>query len=84
MNPLQAIPETLRKVLYLVYAALGPVLIYTAAKGWTGDAEYQFYIGFGIAWSLTAASNVNTGGEYVGEHRAPDLGIEFFDEDQER
>lgn len=32
----------------------------------------------------TAATHTPKVDEYVGEHRAPDLGIEFFDEDQER
>lgn len=68
MNPLQHIPEGARRALYLLYAALGPVLIYTGSKGWTGDAEYQLWIGFGVAWSLTAASNVNTGGTYTPRH----------------
>jgi len=56
-NPLAVIPTKVRLVLYLVWAILGPVLIYTAAKGWTGEAEYALWVGLGTALGLVAASN---------------------------
>lgn len=58
MNPLQSIPAKVRVALYLAYALAGPVLIYTAARGWTGESEYALYVGLGAALGLTAASNV--------------------------
>lgn len=67
MNPLTSIPANVRLALYVLYALLGPVLIYTASRGWTGEAEYALYVGVGTALGLTAASNTR---EYVGEHRA--------------
>ena len=60
MNPLTKIPATARLVIYVVYALAGPVLVYTASKGWTGDAEYALWVGLGTALGLTAASNINT------------------------
>lgn len=57
MNPLSAIPPKIRLALYLVYGLVGPVLIWTAAKGWTGEAEYALYVGLGAALGFTAASN---------------------------
>lgn len=57
-NPLAVVPQKVRLILYLVWAILGPVLIYTAAKGWTGDAEYALWVGLGTALGLMAASNV--------------------------
>ena len=57
-NPLSHIPANARRVAYIVYAMLGPVLMYTASRGWTGDAEYTLYIGLGTALGLTAASNI--------------------------
>lgn len=62
-NPLQVIPDRVRTTLYLVWALLGPVLIYTAAKGWTGEPEYALWVGLGTALGLTAASNVRTNKE---------------------
>lgn len=73
MNPLSKIPDGLRLALYALYAVAGPVLIYTASRGWTGESEYALWVGIGSALTLTAASNVSTGptvNEYVGEHRA--------------
>lgn len=61
MNPLQNIPTRARVVLYVAYALLGPVLIYTAAKGWTGESEYALYVGIGTALGLTAAANARRG-----------------------
>lgn len=58
MNLLQSIPARVRIALYLVYAVAGPVLIYTATRGWTGEAEYALYVGLGTAFGLTAAANV--------------------------
>lgn len=60
MNPLQKLPDNLRVALYVIYALAGPLLVYTASKGWTGDAEYALWVGVGTAIGLTAASNVNT------------------------
>lgn len=60
MNPLTAIPAGVRRWLYLAYALAGPLLIWTAAHGWTGDAEYSLWIAVGTALGLTAASNVTT------------------------
>ena len=58
MNVLQSIPARVRLALYLAYAVVGPVLIYTAARGWTGEDEYALYVGLGAALGLTAAANV--------------------------
>lgn len=60
MNPLANIPPKVRLALYVLYALAGPVLIYTAAKGWTGQDEFALYAGIGAAFGLTAASNVST------------------------
>ncbi|MBK9156673.1 MAG: hypothetical protein IPM11_01365 [Micropruina sp.] len=57
-NPLQAIPAKVRLWLYLVYATLGPVLLYTKAQGWTGTAEIDLWVGLGVALGITAASNI--------------------------
>ncbi len=57
-NPLSMLPALWRTVLYVAYALLGPVLIYTASKGWTGESEYALYVGVGVALGLVAASNV--------------------------
>ena len=76
MNPLSRIPENVRLAVYALYAILGPVLIYTASRGWTGEGEYQLYVGIGSALTLTAASNVSTGptmnAAYVGRRRDED------------
>lgn len=66
-NPLQSIPANVRTALYVAYAILGPVLIYTAANGWTSEPEYALYVGIGTAFGLTAAANV--GGKYEPKHR---------------
>ena len=58
MNPLTAIPENARRWLYLTYAVLGPVLLWTKARGWTGQTEIDLWIGLGTALGLTAAANV--------------------------
>ena len=60
MNVLEKIPAKVRVALYLVYAVAGPVLVYTAARGWTGENEYTLYVGLGTALGLTAAANVRT------------------------
>lgn len=60
MNILERIPANVRLCLYLAYAVAGPILIYTAAKGWTGNDEYTLYVGVGTALGLTAAANVRT------------------------
>lgn len=57
-NPLSKIPARARQALYIVYAVAGPLLVYTASRGWTGDAEYALYVGIGTALGLTAASNI--------------------------
>lgn len=59
LNPLRLIPRAGRIGLYLGYAVAGPVLVYTSAKGWTGEAEYALYVGVGTALGLTAASNAS-------------------------
>ena len=59
-NPLRLVPRVVRIGLYLGYAVAGPVLVYTNAKGWTGDAVYGLYVGVGSALGLTAASNATT------------------------
>lgn len=56
-NPLRFIPRRARQVLYVGYAVVGPCLVYTQAKGWTGTAEYTLYVGLGSALAITAASN---------------------------
>lgn len=56
-NPLTAIPAKVRLWLYLFYALVGPLLTYTASKGWTGDAELTLWVGLGTALGLTAAFN---------------------------
>lgn len=53
----------IRLVAYLVYAVAGPLLIWTQTRGWTGDAEYQLWIGVGSVLGFTAASNVFPRGE---------------------
>ena len=58
MNPLTAIPESVRRWLYLAYAVLGPVLLWTKACGWTGQTEIDLWVGLGTALGLTAAANV--------------------------
>ena len=70
MNLLQSIPARVRIALYLVYAVAGPVLIYTASRGWTGEAEYALYVGLGTALGLTAAANVGT--THRARHGGPD------------
>lgn len=60
INPLQLLPTLWRTILYVGYAVFGPVLIYTASKGWTGEAEYALYVGVGTALGLVAAANVST------------------------
>lgn len=58
MNPLTAIPDSARRWLYLAYAVLGPVLLWTKARGWTGQTEIDLWVGLGTALGLTAAANV--------------------------
>ena len=58
MNPLTAIPEGVRLWIYVIYAVLGPVLLWTKAHGWTGQTEIDLWIGLGTALGLTAAANV--------------------------
>ena len=58
MNPLTAIPDSARRWLYLAYAVLGPVLLWTTARGWTGQTEIDLWVGLGTALGLTAAANV--------------------------
>ena len=60
MNPLTILPAPARRVAYLVYAALGPILSWTQAKGWTGDAEFNLWVGLGTAFGLVAAANVTS------------------------
>lgn len=60
-NPLTAIPERWRVRLYLAWAVLGPVLLWTQAHGWTGDPENALWMGLGTALGLTAAANVRRG-----------------------
>lgn len=68
MNVLERIPSNVRLALYVLYAILGPVLIYTASRGWTGESEYALYVGIGTAFGLTAAANVDAG--YDAKHDA--------------
>ena len=58
MNPLARIPEPVRLVAYLVYAALGPILLWAKARGWVGQEEVDLWVGLGTALGLTAAANV--------------------------
>jgi predicted Kef-type K+ transport protein len=58
VNPAQAIPAKVRFFAYVAYLIAGPVLIYTSAKGWTGDDEWALYAGLGTVFGLTAAGNV--------------------------
>jgi hypothetical protein len=60
MSVLEKIPAKVRLALYLLYAVAGPVLVYTAAKGYTGTDEYTLYVGVGTALGLTAAANIRT------------------------
>ncbi len=60
MNPLTAIPDSARRWLYLGYAVLGPVLLWTKARGWTGQTEVDLWVGLGTALGLTAASNITS------------------------
>ena len=59
-NPLTVLPAAARRWLYLAYAVLGPVLVWTQAKGWTGDSEYALWIGLGTALGLLAAANTTS------------------------
>lgn len=59
MSIFERIPARIRFALYVVYLLAGPILIYTSAKGWTGQDEWVLYAGIGSAFGLTAASNVN-------------------------
>lgn len=67
MNPLRAIPESVRMVAYVLYAAAGPILIWTASRGWTGDAEYALWVALGTALGLTAAANTRGGADAAGD-----------------
>ena len=58
MNPLTAIPKSVRRWLYVSYAVAGPGLLWTKAHGWTGQTEIDLWIGLGTALGLTAAANV--------------------------
>jgi len=58
VNLLTAIPEGVRRWLYVIYAVLGPVLLWTKAHGWTGQTEIDLWIGLGSAFGFTAAANV--------------------------
>ena len=60
MNLLTAIPKNVRLWLYVIYAVLGPVLLWTKAHGWTGQTEIDLWVGLGTALGLTAAANVAT------------------------
>ena len=60
MNPLARIPEPVRLVAYLVYAALGPILLWAKARGWVGQEEVDLWVGLGTALGLTAASNITS------------------------
>jgi hypothetical protein len=67
MNPLSRIPNGVRLALYVLYALAAPILTYTTSRGWTGGPEWVLYGGIGTALGLTAASNVNVGGDKVNE-----------------
>jgi len=58
VNLLTAIPKNVRLWLYVLYAIAGPVLLWTKARGWTGQTEVDLWIGLGSALGLTAAANV--------------------------
>ena len=58
MNLLTAIPKSVRRWLYVIYAVAGPVLLWTKAHGWTGQTEIDLWVGLGTALGLTAAANV--------------------------
>ena len=58
MNPLARIPESVRLIAYLVYAALGPILLWAKVRGWVGQEEVDLWVGLGTALGLTAASNI--------------------------
>jgi len=58
VNPLTAIPKSVRRWLYVIYAVAGPVLLWTKAHGWTGQTEIDLWIGLGSAFGFTAAANV--------------------------
>ena len=60
MNLLTAIPKSVRRWLYVVYAVAGPVLLWTKAHGWTGQTEIDLWVGLGTALGLTAASNITS------------------------
>ena len=59
MNPLSQLHPKARLGLYLAYACLGPILLWTKAHGWTGQAEVDLWVGLGTALGLTAASNTS-------------------------
>jgi peptidoglycan hydrolase-like protein with peptidoglycan-binding domain len=58
VNLLTAIPKSVRRWLYVIYAVAGPVLLWTKAHGWTGQTEIDLWIGLGSAFGFTAAANV--------------------------
>jgi len=58
VNLLTAIPKSVRRWLYVIYAVAGPVLLWTKAHGWTGQTEIDLWVGLGTALGLTAAANV--------------------------
>ncbi len=57
-NPLTLIPRRARLALYLLYALLGPVMLYTKGRGWTGQGEVDLWVGVGTALGITAAANL--------------------------
>lgn len=79
-NPLTLLPALWRTVLYVAYALLGPVLIYTASRGWTGEAEYALYVGVGTAFGLVAASNVTLNTEGRDPYDVMPAEVELVDE----
>lgn len=60
MNPFSKIPEKARLIIYSIYAAGIPTLAYTRARGWTGQAEQDLWLGYGVAFGIVAASNVGS------------------------
>ena len=62
-----------RFVGYVLYAVGAPVLIYTKAKGWTGDDEYNLYLALGAAFGITAAANVSVSAQRLRQRVMGDI-----------
>ena len=87
-----AIPPAARSYVYWVFGVVSLVVGATQVGYAAVDLPAPDWLTVALAvvpflaagLGYTAATHTPKVDEYVGEHRAPELGIEFFDEDQER